>query len=190
MVILLVRMWVEREKEIPMGYSRWSHPPCEDVSWKKLHREQIQVKCVILLVRMWVERQHIPCNTCSNKSSSLWGCELKVSCFVWILHPAKSSSLWGCELKVWIIRHNSSLVSRHPPCEDVSWKSSCSNGCTAASRSSSLWGCELKGNQVKKNCRNLLSSSLWGCELKGMCSIAHDHHSGHPPCEDVSWKIF
>ena len=97
---------------------------------------------VILLVRMWVEKAQQRMNNLQNQSSSLWGCELKNNLFL-----PRASTL--C----------------HPPCEDVSWKTTNARIVEKIS-SSSLWGCELKRNQIYVE------------------AIA----GGHPPCEDVSWK--
>ena len=76
-VILLVRMWVEKslldrwllsgKRHPPCEDVSWkthtiirtifcqSHPPCEDVSWKVIHWYHLSLIKVILLVRMWVE---------------------------------------------------------------------------------------------------------------------------------------
>ena len=77
--------------------------------------------------------------------------------------------------------------------------------------SSSLWGCELKKKCLKishtlwhvillvrmwvekhpewTGGTSWSSSSLWGCELKTCCGSVGNAMSGHPPCEDVSWKL-
>ena len=98
------------------------HPPCEDVSWKYRKQMLPRKQWVILLVRMWVEKS--PCHSplLMHLSSSLWGCELKT---FWLASETlihTSSSLWGCELKSFQIFYIC-ISLRHPPCEDVSWKS-------------------------------------------------------------------
>ena len=147
-------------------HTRWCHPPCEDVSWKLNALCCFHLPCVILLVRMWVEKSFPYPFSRSSRSSSLWGCELKMeniqdmgvnipSSSLWgcelkrsrrqnFSEPEKSSSLWGCELKNRTHDHEGSRQS-HPPCEDVSWKS---------------------------------ESQPFVARLKS-----------HPPCEDVSWKF-
>ena len=86
--------------------------------------------------------------------------------------------------------NSSGCTECHPPCEDVSWKVYRGNKKIQWIQSSSLWRCELKGwtDTVHIICHK--SSSLWGCELKdpvwGEQAAAADRH---PPCEDVSWKL-
>ena len=75
------------------------HPPCEDVSWKIPGIQQVLIDLVILLVRMWVEKLDLEAKEGGDRSSSMWGCELKSKWFrtfnvcIWL------SSMWGCELK-------------------------------------------------------------------------------------------
>ena len=57
----------------------------------------------------------------------------------------------------------------HPPCEDVSWKTSFVVYLLQSDGSSSLWGCELKNTQMLSLPYAVKSSSLWGCELKSFC---------------------
>ena len=164
-VILLVRMWVEN---FLVGFGNInSH--------------------VILLVRMWVEKlsdllylhfssssslwgcelkiKGSDCTCISFRSSSLWGCELKNVIRFYRQYEDESSSLWGCELKNVLISPWSIPPHRHPPCEDVSWKTryrlsanwrqvillvrmwvekAISQEVAQITSSSSLWGCELK----------------------------------------------
>ena len=190
--------------------TKWySHPPCEDVSWKK----QLETKAIQM-----------------GASSSLWGCELKnrrrAFRFVRKSHPPCEDVSWKGFTQPVIIDKNS-----HPPCEDVSWKNEikrygwccivillvrmwvekymgrvnktscpvillvrmwvekCKTCCYRAPvKSSSLWGCELKRYYyIDRNCV-LLSSSLWGCELKRLEQRWNRWPYCHPPCEDVSWK--
>ena len=148
-VILLVRMWVEKTNSVCPGIwvsssSLWGcelknlsplhkafffrHPPCEDVSWKaELERKLTSERVVILLVRMWVEKTVTSDIPNSSASSSLWGCELKKSCKPFVSSLLMSSSLWGCELK-----------------------KSCKPFVTSLLMSSSLWGCELK--MIERSC--------------------------------------
>ena len=141
-VILLVRMWVEKimlrlnsasksssslwgcelkNCRWAFWFARKSHPPCEDVSWKN-KEHPAAVYC----------DSHPPCEDVSWKVDDVDE-ELKA-----VGHPPcedvswkednselevlmMSSSLWGCELKNLHCTLQSS-VRRHPPCEDVSWK--------------------------------------------------------------------
>ena len=98
-----------------------------------------------------------------------------------------SSSLWGCELKN-VSKPHKLIDCCHPPCEDVSWKTSMIIVFQKDIRSSSLWGCELK-NIIMERTNNIeWSSSLWGCELKNAYASSCKETLRHPPCEDVSWK--
>ena len=142
------------------------HPPCEDVSWKYTSHKR---------------------NDPDVASSSLWGCELKRIC-KWY-HP---------------------LRIRHPPCEDVSWKvkDHASEITETVILLVRMWVEKLYG--VARHYRTTVillvrmwvekhpewtggtswsSSSLWGCELKTCCGSVGNAMSGHPPCEDVSWKL-
>ena len=98
-VILFVRMWVEIVTGsgvigFSMSSSSWgcelkywtlyrsndrkSHPLREDVSWNIGYWWPPSIReNVILFVRMWVEIRVTQAITCSTKSSSSWGCELK-----------------------------------------------------------------------------------------------------------------
>ena len=120
-----------------------------------------------------------------------------------------SSSLWGCELKSQV-RQRISRTDRHPPCEDVSWKSSdtgekietvvillvrmwVENSIAAATVSVGFGHppCEdvsWKGYWKKYKTAYNTSSSLWGCELKNCKQNYGRGWQSHPPCEDVSWK--
>ena len=98
-VILLVRMWVEKEIGevtvwIAQSSSLWG---CE------------------------LKNSATTETTESGTSSSLWGCELKKNLMAYydspICHPP-------CEDVSWKVIHHllCSLYDRHPSCEDVSWK--------------------------------------------------------------------
>ena len=141
-VILLVRMWVEKVMvavQVGMWWSSslwgcelkklwWTrtktgkcHPPCEDVSWKILCHCGFYKLRVILLVRMWVEKYCVIADFTNLGSSSLWGCELKswfylLNCFPF-RHPPCEDVSWKSSSKLWI-----PMEASHPPCEDVSWK--------------------------------------------------------------------
>ena len=187
-VILLVRMWVEK-KALLDGYktiessSLWgcelksktcksriewfSHPPCEDVSWKRNGNTDGVFQMVILLVRMWVEKPAAPWYLTAVFVILLvrmWVEKLKSK--VLVTASPWSSSLWGCELKI-----------KGSDCTCISF------------RSSSLWGCELKNVIRFYRQYEDESSSLWGCELKNvLISPWSIPPHRHPPCEDVSWK--
>ena len=127
------------------------------------------------------------CTCISFRSSSLWGCELKNVIRFYRQYEDESSSLWGCELKNVLISPWSIPPHRHPPCEDVSWKTryrlsanwrqvillvrmwvekAISQEVAQITSSSSLWGCELKNVIRFYRQYEDESSSLWGCELK------------------------
>ena len=120
-VILLVRMWVEKLYCRSNGYNKGSsslwgcelktacssrqwiplrHPPCEDVSWKIAGELSDSLGKVILLVRMWVEK------TKNIRQQYIAIVILLVRMWVEKLFDF---SISNCN-------------SRHPPCEDVSWK--------------------------------------------------------------------
>ena len=172
----------------PFGHD-FRHPPCEDVSWKTTIWEAIKT---------------------AVSSSSLWGCELKDCTVDQESVKYQSSSLWGCELKdfavcvyanlnkvillvrMWVERHyflaEQRNNQRHPPCEDVSWKSNFNFGifnilghppCEDVSWKIifslpfflmavillvRMWVERFLLQAVQLL---MLSSSLWGCELKG-----------------------
>ena len=121
-VILLVRMWVEKQILYIDFDSMNRHPPCEDVSWKNKNKYMSRViKCHPPCEDVsWKINKGIPWKR-SLRSSSLWGCELKRIGGKKMIKTRKSSSLWGCELKN-LSQHPIPARSRHPPCEDVSWK--------------------------------------------------------------------
>ena len=142
-VILFVRMWVEM-----------------DYSWVV-----VNIRRVILFVRMWVEINSYGTKPRNSKSSSSWGCELKLESAQQTLDQLLSSSSWGCELK-YLFRnatdcwnchplredvswntyaiHKSKHSMRHPLREDVSWNTGTYNIIVYSDLSSSSWGCELK----------------------------------------------
>ena len=109
-VILLVRMWVEKKYFLSIFPSPYSHPPCEDVSWK-----------IELSPMQEVGYCHPPCEDVS------WKTQAEVDSIV----EGRSSSLWGCELKSRRVGDNMATLS-HPPCEDVSWKDGEWDGCKKA----------------------------------------------------------
>ena len=123
-----------------------------------------------------------------SPSSSSWGCELKsyrlysalycvpVILFMrmWVEKNGILAAYYGnfghppCEDVSWKTSHNTRIQTYncHPPCEDVSWKV-----------------------QTKIRFHTFrASSSLWGCELKILNSIVHCFQNLNPPCEVVSWK--
>ena len=194
-VILLVRMWVEMTHNPDRLHTRlvillvrmWVE------IWQRSHIPPLL--SVILLVRMWVEMILSGCLNTSRMSFSLWGCELKSAWSTPEPLPAWSSSLWGCELKSLSARLHSAL-SGHPPCEDVSWNSTCSTLRT------SLLVILLVRMWVEISCQPLLllwlfvillvrmwveinrwyiqcaiigSSSLWGCELKWKIVVVENY---------------
>ncbi len=78
---------------------------------------------------------------------------------------------------------------RHPPCEDVSWKTEDSKW-TRSEIVILLVRMWVENFAVLQCSEVSPSSSLWGCELKinGAKSVAGSNR--HPPCEDVSWKAY
>ena len=127
----------------PFGIA--SHPPCEDVSWKV---ECARLGCyynVILLVRMWVE--NLP---------------------VQLLHEQLSVIL---HVRMWVekslVKNIKDRTYSHPPCEDVSWKSSSSSNAHFA------------------RCHPPCEDVSW----KDLLAYTSFQVVSHPPCEDVSWKI-
>ena len=82
-----------------------SHPPCEDVSWKGYVIKQSNGKYVILLVRMWVEKIIF-----QRLFATKW--------VILLVRMWVEKSLPVCSLL---------CMSSHPPCEDVSWKSTAKN---------------------------------------------------------------
>ena len=76
----------------------------------------------------------------------------------------------------------------HPPCEDVSWKTRyrLSANWRQVILLVRMWVEKAISQEVAQITS---SSSLWGCELKSERSCIRDYRNGHPPCEDVSWKI-
>ena len=118
----------------------------------------------------------------------MWGCELKRICnktVQWkICHPPCEDVSWKDYLSE-IVRYEMG----HPPCEDVSWKIVAGLFATLYVQSSSMWGCELKKHSKEWTICRTKSSSLWGCELKNRNADTYDRVGGHPPCEDVSWKL-
>ena len=120
-VSLLVRLWVEISAS-PSYHNRWPcQPPCEAVSWNKLHgtpqpRIWGQPPCeavswnigisagpyhvmVSLLVRLWVEIPLLEyCHPIPTVSLlvRLW---VEIKPYSMLPGPLMSASLWGCELK-------------------------------------------------------------------------------------------
>ena len=120
-VILLVRMWVENGKYTGHG-SKYSVILLVRMWVEKIPATKLfGTGKVILLVRMWVEKSHAWSWRKQTKSSSMWGCELKIWITTFCSEIKKSSSMWGCELKILICAFPG-IPRCHPPCEDVSWK--------------------------------------------------------------------
>ena len=120
-VILLGRMWVEKQVATCYGVDRQSSSlgGCElkngiMCTYSRMHS-------VILLGRMWVEKTDISVEDGIVVSSSLGGCELKRHSERKEQQSIVSSSLGGCELKN-KTHALGNLVDSHPPWEDVSWK--------------------------------------------------------------------
>ena len=142
---------------------------------------------VILLVRMWVENLIVREYADWARSSSLWGCELKIVVSLAFPKDEKSSSLWGCELK--IKGSDCTCISfRHPPCEDVSWKSENISEYYYDDVILLVRMWVEKPNSQLVTVAGETSSSLWGCELKSHSAMLFPEKLRHPPCEDVSWK--
>ena len=142
-------------------------------------------------------------------SSSLWGCELKICPFA---EFSKSLAHPPCEDVSWKVPIPDKLrdVLSHPPCEDVSWKSKHKTGTSgnvvillvrmwvekltsstkhSTNMSSSLWGCELK--KVFRSERRYTGSVILLVRMwveKNFNNVKKTFLTGHPPCEDVSWK--
>ena len=141
-------------------------PPCEAVSWNASKLPWQLAPFVSLLVRLWVEMLSRRQMNGSRPSASLWGCELKFSCWLlllirhtvsllvrlWVeisLCPLASRirsvsllvRLWVEISSLWVFRL---LSDRQPPCEAVSWNASSPRGELSCGLSASLWGCELK----------------------------------------------
>ena len=98
-VILLVRMWVENHCTGWIRCITYRHPPCEDVSWKG------QKWCIRIC-----EKGHPPCEDVSWKVSSVYpinSSNVILLVRMWVektlvnknKNRKMSSSLWGCELK-------------------------------------------------------------------------------------------
>ena len=118
-------------------------PPCEAVSWNASKLPWQLAPFVSLLVRLWVEMLSRRQMNGSRPSASLWGCELKFSCWLLLLIRHTVSLL----VRLWVeislcplasrIRSVSLLVRLwvemqallegnyravcQPPCEAVSW---------------------------------------------------------------------
>ena len=101
----------------------------------------------------------------------------------------KSSSSWGCELKLLIAHLWWQMVGRHPLREDVSWNFLILLISSVAFPSSSSWGCELKCCSFWCRIHRIWSSSSWGCELKCICIAQALPDVSHPLREDVSWNV-
>ena len=119
---------------------KFSHPPCEDVSWNMSVKELYDNRDVILLVRMWVEMVcgydvrivrlgHPPCEDVS------WNTEQMLQARLWRSHPLREDVSWNfCTSMSFLIN------AGHPPCEDVSWNVSSDEVLNLDASASSLWG--------------------------------------------------
>ena len=143
-VILFVRMWVEM-----------------DYSWVV-----VNIRRVILFVRMWVEINSYGTKPRNSKSSSSWGCELKLESAQQTLDQLLSSSSWGCELK-YLFRNATDCWNCHPLREDVSWN-------TYAIHKS------------KHSMRHPLREDVSWNIIK---TVKEDKQIRHPLREDVSWNV-
>ena len=165
-VILLVRMWVER----------WGVE-----NYERLCR-------VILLVRMWVERDLL--------CLFLWASNVILLVRMWVertpLVPSEKLSLSHppCEdvsWKSWSLP-KLKLPHRHPPCEDVSWKI-----CYRLSVYR-RYVILLVRMWVERGMEILMGYSRWVILLvrmwveRSLSSFVIFSSPCHPPCEDVSWK--
>ena len=99
-VILFVRMWVEIFHVIHKSFCKLRHPLREDVSWNVLFHCVLHKLRVILFVRMWVE---IADNGRSILAPGvilfvrMW---VEIALLIFLSSPCRSSSSWGCELKL------------------------------------------------------------------------------------------
>ena len=80
-VILLVRMWVEKYRRKSDFFHSGRHPPCEDVSWNNDKKQSVGIL---------------------KGSSSSRECELKCHSLNDIVYDQESSSSRGCELKCYL----------------------------------------------------------------------------------------
>ena len=122
-----------------------SHPPCEDVSWKK----------IVDHMECWING-HPPCEDVSWKSS-MSSSRLSCSC-----HPPCEDVSW----KVWDIFRMcgaSVILLVRMWVEKYTYPKKITHN-----MSSSLWGCELKSELKSTDNASYRSSSLWGCELKSI----------------------
>ena len=188
------------------------HPPCEDVSWKVLdsidwdspnmssslwgcelkneaYGTLTDRDYVILLVRMWVEKIPLKKELHLLGSSSLWGCELKNPFYTLLLcckyrHPPCEDVSWKSNL-VYIIL----WLQCHPPCEDVSWKIEPINKHTRPNSHPPCedvsWKVVLRPHTPARSCHPPCEDVSWKLY---MGKVMVDPETGHPPCEDVSWK--
>ena len=190
-------------------YITLCHPPCEDVSWKIFSSIKPMICCVILLVRMWVEKLSVQfvqsfrlvillVRMWVEKYLTYWifpplhvillvrmwveknPAELDYQDWVVILlvrfwvehsmfafffrlsmcHPPCEDVSWKTSFYVYC-----AVFYRHPPCEDVSWKVAAKPGWKAPHviLLVRMWVENLSLRRIFQVPR---SSSLWGCELK------------------------
>ena len=145
---------------------------------------------VDLLVRSWVEISIIEECYDFDRSTSLWGRELK--CKRWLISKRQhgSTSLWGRELKWYndsdtITKVKVDLLVR-------SWGEICMHGLLALTekKSTSLWGRELKyfwrKNRNWWSIVDLLVRS--GVEISTSSKVK-SYTFRRPPCEVVSWNV-
>ena len=186
-VILFVRMWVEMYSSLSSLYSPWSssswgcelkcssavNPLCANTvilfvrMWVEMDYSWVvvNIRRVILFVRMWVEINSYGTKPRNSKSSSSWGCELKLESAQQTLDQLLSSSSWGCELK-YLFRNATDCWNCHPLREDVSWN-------TYAIHKS------------KHSMRHPLREDVSWNIIK---TVKEDKQIRHPLREDVSWN--
>ena len=208
LVILLVRMWVEKDMQMisPFTYtssSLWGcelkserscirdyrngHPPCEDVSWK-----------IVWSCKTLQNYSHPPCEDVSwkvlgpllfmlvHRHPPCEDVSWKSLCLTFLSRFHWSSSLWGCELKILSLRHDSSRLC-HPPCEDVSWKVMYDATLT---HKTVILLVRMWVENLNRFCSRILSIVIFLVRMWVENVGNQNLRNGrcHPPCEDVSWK--
>ena len=165
-VILLVRMWVEKIIRLS-SYSVLQSSSLWGCELKKLMTLQVCVVWeVILLVRMWVE----------NYDALQFYYETEYVILLvrmWVEKPYNIGFIIGqmviLLVRMWVENLSSTAI-------------------VIPSSSSSLWGCELKryvGGDNKNGESVILLVRMW---VEKPSSFAVLTYLRHPPCEDVSWK--
>ena len=188
-VILLVRMWVEKiplKKELHLlgSSSLWGCELKNHICYIPIHNFLSSSLWGCELKKFWWTRtktgkRHPPCEDVSwkvldsidwdspNMSSSLWGCELKNEAYGTLTDRDYVILL----VRMWVekvcYRKALPFLHRHPPCEDVSWK------------------VVLRPHTPARSCHPPCEDVSWKLY---MGKVMVDPETGHPPCEDVSWK--